>query len=217
MSEPATTRLERRKLQTRSALVAAAQQIFAERGAADVSIQQITEAADVGFGSFYNHFSSKAELFEVAVTSNTEAHASWLERLLAGESDPAVVFATSMRLTVRLLRTNPQMALIIMNSRGTALRESQGHAPHALRDIAAAVEAGRFVAEDLTLALACTAGCLVTSMQLCTVDPERSVDEVADAATLSVLRMFRMDEDEAQRIIGLPLPTEAAQKEAAGF
>jgi AcrR family transcriptional regulator len=31
-----------------------------------VSIQEITEAADIGFGSFYNHFESKEQLFRTA-------------------------------------------------------------------------------------------------------------------------------------------------------
>ncbi|MGZ4587545.1 MAG: TetR/AcrR family transcriptional regulator, partial [Mycobacteriaceae bacterium] len=71
-SSPAPNRLDRRKARTRATLVAAAQRFLAEQGRADVSIQEITEAADVGFGSFYNHFSTKEELFADAVSATLD-------------------------------------------------------------------------------------------------------------------------------------------------
>jgi AcrR family transcriptional regulator len=221
MTSPAAdqtvSRVDRRKLRTRTALVEAAQRIYAERGSTDVSIQQITDAADVGFGSFYNHFASKAELFDVAVTETMEAHAAWLEGLLADEDDPAAVFATSLRLTGRLVRTRPQMARVMMNSPVTMLRARQGHAPHALRDIEAAVEAGRFQVDDPVVALACTAGCLISAMQLAMMDPgttDEQVDAIIDGAALNVLRMFRVPDRTARRLMTMPLPSEDAQ--AAG-
>jgi len=55
-SEP--SRLERRKQRTRAALVKAAQRLIAE-GKVNVPVLEITRAADVGMGSFYNHFDSK--------------------------------------------------------------------------------------------------------------------------------------------------------------
>ena len=55
---PGPSRLDRRKARTRSALIAAAREMLASRDPAEVTIQEITEAADVGFGSFYNHFDS---------------------------------------------------------------------------------------------------------------------------------------------------------------
>lgn len=139
MSERPPSRGERRKLRTRAALIEAAQEIYAQRGDLEVSIQQITEAADVGFGSFYNHFSSKAELLDAAIAEALEAHAAWLEGLLADVDDPAVVFATSMRLTGRLVRTRPRMARVLMSGRGALLSASYGHAAHARRDIEAAI------------------------------------------------------------------------------
>src|SRR5262245_42665756 len=49
----------RRKRETREKLLRAAFRLIAERGVDGVAINEITEAADVGFGSFYNHFESK--------------------------------------------------------------------------------------------------------------------------------------------------------------
>jgi AcrR family transcriptional regulator len=208
MSAGPPSRGERRKLRTRTALIEAAQEIYAQRGDLEVSIQQITDAADVGFGSFYNHFSSKAELLNVAIAETLEAHAAWLESLLADVDDPAVVFATSMRLTGRLVRTRSRMARVMMSGRGALLAAPYGHAAHARRDIEAAIAAGRFVTEDVGVALACTAGCLIGTMHLCDVDPQASVDDTVDQAVLNVLRMFGMDDAEARQIVALPLPAD---------
>ena len=201
-----SSRAERRKQQTRAALIEAAQTIFAERGMADASVRQVTDAADVGFGSFYNHFTSKAELFDVAVTEVFEAIAQHLDRLLADEDDPAVVFTTSMRLIGRLMNTQPRMARVMMHSLGTLLTSPKGFAPHAMRDIEAAAAAGRFKIDDPQVALACAAGGLVAIMQLAVNDPDVSIADLTDAMVLNVLLMFRVDEEEARRLTSLPLP-----------
>ncbi|MDP4502611.1 TetR/AcrR family transcriptional regulator [Nonomuraea turcica] len=214
MPEQQPSRGERRKLRTRRALIEAAQEIYAERGDFEVSIQQITDAADVGFGTFYNHFSSKAELLDAAIAEALETHAAWLERLLADVDDPAVVFATSMRLTGRLVRTRPRLAQVMMNSRGALLEAPYGHAVHARNDIEAAIAAGRFVIDDVRVALACTAGCLIATMHLCATDPKASVDDIADQTVLNVLRMFGVAESEARRIVALPLPTDEPPPES---
>src|SRR5512140_2081009 len=87
------TRLDRRKARTRRALLDTARELLAERDTSDVSIQEITERADVGCGSFYNHFTSKTELFEIAVTEVLEEHGALMDTVTAGIEDPAEVFA----------------------------------------------------------------------------------------------------------------------------
>lgn len=58
---PQVNRLERRKARTRAALVDAAQGFIAS-GRINAPVLEITQAADVGMGSFYNHFDSKDDL-----------------------------------------------------------------------------------------------------------------------------------------------------------
>ena len=53
------SRFERRREDTRRRLMKATYEIIARRGFEGLVIQDITEAADVGYGSFYNHFLSK--------------------------------------------------------------------------------------------------------------------------------------------------------------
>jgi AcrR family transcriptional regulator len=41
--------------------------LFARQGVENTRINEITEEADVGFGSFYNHFDSKEAIVEAVV------------------------------------------------------------------------------------------------------------------------------------------------------
>src|SRR3981081_4844249 len=89
--------LARRKQRPRAALIRAAQRLIAD-GKLNVPVLEITQAADVGMGSFYNHFDSKEQLFEAAVADVLDAHGTMLDRLTASIDDPAETFATSFRL-----------------------------------------------------------------------------------------------------------------------
>ena len=58
-------RRERRAAETRLRLFRCALQLFAERGFPNVTVEDITEAADVGKGTFFNYFESKDHVMGV--------------------------------------------------------------------------------------------------------------------------------------------------------
>ena len=58
-------RRQRRSTQTRLRLFRCALQLFAERGFSSVTVEDITEAADVGKGTFFNYFESKDHVLGV--------------------------------------------------------------------------------------------------------------------------------------------------------
>ena len=62
MKNEALPRAIRKRERTRGELVAAAEKLVAIRGLDAVSIDEITEAADVAKGTFYNHFADKDDL-----------------------------------------------------------------------------------------------------------------------------------------------------------
>lgn len=204
--EPAAlNRLQRRKQRTRSALVKAAQRLIAE-GKTNVPVLEITQAADVGMGSFYNHFDSKEQLFEAAVAEVLDAHGALLDALTAAIEDPAETFATSFRLTGRLFRQRPQESDILLANGPGLLSSDRGLAPRALRDITAAADAGRFRVDDPELALAVAGGALLGLGVLLRTDPDRDGATAADAITEDVLRLFGLTADEAHAICQRPLP-----------
>jgi AcrR family transcriptional regulator len=58
-------RRERRAAETRVRIFRSAMRLFAERGLSSVTVEDITEAADVGKGTFFNYFESKEHVLSV--------------------------------------------------------------------------------------------------------------------------------------------------------
>src|ERR1019366_10151396 len=58
-------RRQRRANETRLRLFRCALQLIAERGLSDVTVEDITEAADVGKGTFFNYFETKDQVLGV--------------------------------------------------------------------------------------------------------------------------------------------------------
>lgn len=201
------TRVDRRKERTRSALLGAARQFLAD-GRTSVSIQQITDAADVGFGSFYNHFESKDALFEAAVDSTLHAYAVLRDELVAGYDDPAEVFSVSFRMTGRLQRQVPEIFRVLLHDGMRVLTRDEGLAPRAQDDIAAAAGAGRFDVPDPQLALMAAGGALLGLLQLLEENPDFDAGERSDAMTMQVLRMFGMSAAEAEELVSRDLPAQ---------
>jgi len=198
-------RLARRKQRTRAALITAAQSFIAA-GKLNVPVLELTQAADVGMGSFYNHFDSKEELFDAALTEVLDMHGALLDELTESLEDPAETFARSYRLTGRLFRRRPQESRVLLSSGLALLSSDRGVAPRARRDISAGVDAGRFHVADMSLALAIVGGALLGLGQLLHDEPERDDAETADKVTEHVLVLLGMPADEARRICQLPLP-----------
>ena len=198
-------RLERRKQRTRTALIRAAQTLIAQ-GRLNVPVLEITQLADVGMGSFYNHFDSKEQLFEAAVADVLDSYGALLDELTAQMEDPAEIFAASFRLTGRFFRRRPDESGILLTSWGALMTSDRGLAPRALRDINAAVAAGRFHLADPELALATSAGILLGVGALLQSDPDRDGGATADAVTEDLLRMFGMSAQSARAVCARPLP-----------
>ncbi|MBB3600526.1 AcrR family transcriptional regulator [Mycolicibacterium sp. BK556] len=211
MTEAPINRLERRKQRTRMALIKAAQSMIAA-GKLNVPVLEITQAADVGMGSFYNHFQSKEELFEAAVGDVLDSHGAVLDELTADIEDPAAVFACSFRLTGRFFRERPQESRILLDNAGALLSSDRGLAPRAMRDINAGIAAGRFHVDDPELALSVAAGALLGLGYLLQARPDRDAGATADAVTVDVLRLFGMSAADARKICSLPLPDMAFQE-----
>jgi AcrR family transcriptional regulator len=202
----AGNRLDRRKARTRQALVDAAVRLIAEGRGDRASIQEITEEADIGFGSFYNHFDSKEQLFQTASEEVLERWGQMIDRACAGIKDPAEVFSVSLRTSGRLGWTHPEIAAFLTGAGLKLLDDHRGLAPRALRDIQAGQTAGRFTELDAEIALSAVAGGLLGLLRLHEHQPERvevaSVDQLAEAS----LRLLGLRAAEARRIARLPLP-----------
>src|SRR5262249_47695808 len=72
----------RRRDETRLRLLSAAREVMASKGIGSTSIQEITDTADVGFGSFYNHFPSKEAIADAVMEDALERFGAAADRLV---------------------------------------------------------------------------------------------------------------------------------------
>lgn len=202
-------RFERRRAATRQALVRAARQILAASGDGDASIQAIADRADVGFGSFYNHFASKTDLFDEAATDALDEYGRAIDAALDGVDDPAERIAYGVRLSVRMVGTHPEI-MRILHHRGLGhIHADRGLSPRALVDLRTGVTSGRFAVTDPEIALSALGGSLLALLDLRLTRPERDGDAAASTMAEMVLRMLGVPADEAGEIATRPLPADS--------
>ncbi|PVZ14329.1 TetR family transcriptional regulator [Actinomycetospora cinnamomea] len=93
---------ERKKLRTRRALGAAALELAVRHGLAEVTVEQIAEAADVSPRTFFNYFSSKEE---AVVAADLERAGEMVDRLATRPADEPVL--ESVRAVTRAMLGEP--------------------------------------------------------------------------------------------------------------
>jgi AcrR family transcriptional regulator len=76
---------------TRTALVDAAEALFAERGFADTGTEAVVRAAGVTRGALYHHFTDKADLFRAVYERLEQRLLAQVEEAVAGLADPFAV------------------------------------------------------------------------------------------------------------------------------
>ena len=163
-TETPMTRGARRRRETRARLLDAALRLMAERGMDAVAVNEITEAADVGFGSFYNHFESKEAIHRALTDLVFEEFADALDRALAGVSDPAEVIAASIRHTLERARRDGVWGRFLLREGLSSRMLTRGLGARLLRDIQKGIAAGRFPPDDALTAFIGLAGSTLAAL-----------------------------------------------------
>lgn len=204
MSTPNTSpseRQNRRKERTRAALIDAAQHLLSEGEDAHASIQAITDLADVGFGSFYNYFSSKEQLFDAATADAVDDYLRWLDDRLPDGDDPVTRLVESVRMTGRLALDQPRIAAIL--TRRLALLEN-GDDPRGERiraDVRAAMSSGGVAPETLEFDILVTSalGAIMAVLRRTISMSPVEIADAADALAPAILRLLKLTLSEESR------------------
>ncbi len=203
---PRASRLDRRKARTHEALVNAAVRLIAEGRGERASIQEITEEADIGFGSFYNHFESKGQLFQAASEQVLERWGQMSDYASAGIADPAERLAVGLRLSGRLGWSHPDIAQFLTGAGLGALGTPSGLAPRALRDVRAGQATSRFSFPDADIALSAVAGGLLGLLGVHQRHPGRIDETTVDRLSEALLRFLGLPAHEAARLVAMSPP-----------
>ncbi len=102
--------LDPRRVRTRAALMEAAQTLFATRAIEAVNVEDITEAANVAKGSFYNHFTDKNAIAEEIFSLIREHAARMLDEMTEGDWTPAQRIARGGFTILKFALEHPESA-----------------------------------------------------------------------------------------------------------
>jgi len=124
-SAPVPDRRQRRSAETRERLFRAALELFAKKGFTETTVEDITEAADVGKGTFFNYFPSKDHiLLTFGEMQLAKLESAIEEARRTGEPMPAFLRSLGVRMTQEPAR-NPSIirALLLAYLSTSAVRE----------------------------------------------------------------------------------------------
>jgi AcrR family transcriptional regulator len=101
-------RVDPRKQRTMDALVAAAQQMFAERPVDEVTVEEIGQHAGVAVGSIYNNFGSKEGLYAAVVARALDVDRDYMDRAYTPDRSPIEQLLAASEQYLRFALDHPQ-------------------------------------------------------------------------------------------------------------
>lgn len=181
-SVPLPGRRERRRSETHERLFRAAMRLFAERGFLDTSVEDITEAADVGKGTFFNYFPTKGHVLQTLAEIQIGNVTAALEDAREGRD--------SMReVLMRLAR---------------ALSREPGKSPALVRSLMAAMQSSESVQKLITANLARGRELLAEMMRI----GQQRGEIRRDLPALDLARLFQQTQFGMLKIWTLHAPTQ---------
>jgi len=138
-----TERLTRKERQerTRSHLLEAAGAVFARRGFAHASVDQVAAEAGYTKGAFYANFASKEELFLVLLEQRFAERVAALDEVLAGDEQPGAAARAGGEEFVRYLARDAEWERLFFEFAAHAARsdEFRGELVARYRDLVARI------------------------------------------------------------------------------
>ena len=197
------TRLQRKRTRTESRIVKAAERLMRERGVEAVTVQDITESADVGHGTFYLHFPTKSDVLRPIIDRLARRLHDQVDRVTQGEDDPAVRIAAGVRIALRAMARDPLWKCFVFHSGEPFLRLTEGLGSPPAVDARRGITTGRFRVGDLQTTVSFIDGALLGVLSAQS-HGELEADAVEETAEL-VLRTLGLAPEEAARLARAPL------------
>jgi len=198
------SRVERRKQDTRARILIAAESLMRSRSIDGITIRDITEAADVGHGSFYLHFKSKYEVLIPIVQGMAEELDTRLRGLLANLTDPAEIMAVSGRHMGRMIVADELWRWTLLHAAVPVQEMQNAIGRFSQRDFNRGHQTGRLLVNDVAAASSFALGgyvnCLMSAFN------EQDAHQRIDDGVEIMLRVFGLSIAEAKRIAHQSLP-----------
>ena len=109
----AANRNQRRRQRTRETILAAAELVFRRKGIDGATVNDITEQADVAYGSFYNHFKSIDEIVGALVAASLQRVADRTGSILEKAERVELLPCVGARVIMRTLWQDPAIRWLL--------------------------------------------------------------------------------------------------------
>jgi AcrR family transcriptional regulator len=199
----------------RGKIYKAALRLFAKNGASGISVSDLADAAGIARGTIYNNINEPENLFGEVASALAEEMLARTEATMRSLTDPAERIATGLRLFVRRAHEDQDWGRFLVRfALNNAPLVDAMRAPPA-RDIARAIEAGRFrtAAGKTSALLSLLSGATLAAMNAVINGDETWRDAGSNAAEL-FLRAAGLPPGEARRIAQTELPPLASDQPA---
>lgn len=198
------SRVDRKRRATRARIIEQAERLMRTRPVEEITISDITSAADVGHGTFYLHFKSK---YEVMIPITRQLAQRWdqaIQGSFSDSQDPAEVVGFSTRYMGRAVNADPLWRWMLRHSGMPMddIRNAIGR--FAARDFGRGLLSGRFQVPNLAAANSFLIGGFVASLlaSFDATDPDRDISLMTEL----LLRTLGVEIPEASRIAHQSLP-----------
>lgn len=181
---------------TRRKLIDAALTVMARKGIDGAAINDITEEADVGFGSFYNHFASKNEIARIVFELRASELAAFNDQISERETNAAVAVAHIQRLFLTKAVRDPVWGWFVLHATNGLPEMSRLFMERGKRDIEHGVAQGLFSITSVETAMRIILAALLGTMRTL-LEGEAPPTTVNDTIEC-LLRMLGVSPEEAR-------------------
>lgn len=194
----------RSRMATRNKLIEAAHILMAEKGIDQSTIEEITRTADVGFGTFYNHFESKEEIAKEVFAQRAAEIGAITDEISAREQDKAVAISHIQKMFLTKAVHDPVWGRFIVRAQDSHRQMNETFVLRASNDIKMAVKQKRFSVRCADTAADITIAALISAMTR--ILEQRPSEQITIETIECLMRLYGIEPDEARQLAELPLP-----------
>lgn len=126
-TQTSLSRRDREKLRQREEILAAALELFSEKGYHNVSMQEIAETAEFAIGTLYKFFQNKEDLYKALVMEQADRFEAAFLAAIEGPGDEIEKLRNFVRVHGDMFRSNlPFIRLFIAESKGASFNLKAG-------------------------------------------------------------------------------------------
>ena len=195
------TRSDRRMVRNRKALLGAAEKLIAEKGIDRLTIDEITEAADLAKGTFYNYFNDKNEIAQelaLVIRRDIRDQVGIAEQ---GFDDTAGQLVAGIAVCLHAAAVSPARAAVLSRMYSLWLSPDANKEFRLFKYLEAGYRTGRFSTGDLPVAIVLTVGAVQAGIMRALQLGERdAIGKLAQFLSESVLRGLGVKGSEAHAV-----------------